>query len=63
MDCTNEERMKELWEALGAITYAVECLDMHEEVDSYRSERLGMGAWEYARAMIDKHDPKGGDDE
>ncbi len=46
----------DLWIALVAITNAIEDLDLEELIDQYRSSELGLGAWEFARAMIDKHD-------
>ena len=47
------EMAAQLWEALGAITYAVEDLNLAEHVNEYHNEELGMGAWEFARRMID----------
>ena len=47
------EMAQQLWEALFAITFAVEELNLAEHVNEYQNERLGMGAWEFARRVID----------
>ena len=53
MPFVRPELAAQLGEALGAITSAVEDLNLAEHVNEYHNEELGMGAWEYARRMID----------
>ena len=48
----NPARAPQLWEALFAITHAVEQLGMEGEVDTLKNKQTGLGAWETARAEL-----------
>lgn len=48
----NPARAPQLWEALFAITHAVEHLGLEAEVDTLQNQQTGLGAWETARAEL-----------
>ena len=52
MPTVNPENADQLWHALFAITHAVEHLDLAVDVNQFRNPELGLGAWEYARLVL-----------
>ena len=52
----NPENAEQLWHALFAITHAVEQLQLAVDVNKYKNDELGLGAWEYARLALSAAD-------